>query len=192
MSTPADTPASTPAAPPRVVVMGVSGCGKSTVGSMLAQRLGVTFVDADGLHPEDNIATMAAGIPLTDDDRWPWLARVGDVLAAPEGAVVACSALRFAYREVLRDHAPGAVVVHLDGTRDQLAARMAARLDHFMPPSLLDTQLATLEPLRADEAGVVLGIASPPDRIVTEAVAWLASVGRGGELEPAARVAAAG
>jgi carbohydrate kinase (thermoresistant glucokinase family) len=171
------TPASTPAAP-RVVVMGVSGCGKSTVGSMLAHRLGVPFVDADGLHPAENVATMAAGIPLTDDDRWPWLARVGAMLAAPEGVVVACSALRLAYREVLRDHAPDAVVVHLDGTREQLAARMAVRLDHFMPPSLLDTQLATLEALRADEAGVVLDIASPPDRIVTEAVDWLGSVGR--------------
>jgi carbohydrate kinase (thermoresistant glucokinase family) len=171
--------------------MGVSGSGKSTVGSMLAQRLGVPFVDADGLHPAGNIAKMAAGIPLTDDDRWPWLARVGEVLAAPEGVVVACSALRFDYRAVLRHHAPDAVVVHLDGTRDQLAARMAARLDHFMPPSLLDTQLATLEVLRADEAGVVLDIASPPDRIVADAAAWLESAGRSIELAPGARAVAA-
>ena len=153
--------------------MGVSGSGKSTVGSMLAVLLGVPYLDADGLHPEANIATMAEGAPLTDDDRWPWLARVGEELAgAPRGVVMACSALRLTYRSVLRTQAPDAVFVHLHGTQEQLAARMAARLDHFMPASLLDTQLQTLEPLRADEAGIVLDIASPPDRIAADVATW--------------------
>jgi carbohydrate kinase (thermoresistant glucokinase family) len=156
--------------------MGVSGSGKSTVASMLALRLGVPFVDADGLHPAQNVAKMAAGIPLTDRDRGPWLDRVGEELAdAPVGVVVACSALRLTYRSVLRGHAPDAVFVHLHGTRAQLVARLAARLDHFMPPSLLDTQLATLEPLQAEEAGVVLGIAASPDQIAADAAAWVRS-----------------
>ncbi|WNB87224.1 gluconokinase [Cellulomonas sp. ATA003] len=159
---------------PRVVVMGVSGCGKSTVGSMLARALRVPFADADSLHPAVNVAKMAAGTPLTDGDRRPWLARVGQELAAaPAGAVVACSALRLTYRSTLRAHVPDVVFVHLDGTRDELAVRMAARLDHFMPPSLLDTQLATLERLTADEAGVVVDIAASPDRITAVAVDWL-------------------
>jgi gluconokinase len=165
---------STPNPGPRVVVMGASGCGKSTVGSMLARLLEVPYVDADGLHPAANVATMAAGIPLTDADRWPWLRLVGAELAgSPRGAVVACSALRRPYRDVLRETAPGTVFVHLDGTRDQLAARMAARLDHFMPPSLLDTQLATLERLQPDEAGVVLDIAATPDRLAVAAASWV-------------------
>jgi carbohydrate kinase (thermoresistant glucokinase family) len=159
---------------PRVVVMGVSGCGKSTVGWMLARLLDVPFVDADGLHPPANVARMAAGTPLTDDDRWPWLRAVGAELARSErGAVVACSALRRAYRDTLRETAAGTVFVHLHGTRALLASRMTARLDHFMPPSLLDTQLATLEPLQADEAGVVLDIAAPADSMAADAAAWV-------------------
>lgn len=160
---------------PRIVVMGVSGCGKSTVGSMLAELLDVPFIDADDLHPLANVTKMAAGTPLTDDDRRPWLARVGDRLAAaPDGVVVACSALRRPYRSALRAHAPDAVFVHLDGTRDQLATRMAARRDHFMPPSLLDTQLATLDPLGDDESGAVMDIRFPPDRIAADIAApWL-------------------
>jgi gluconokinase len=167
---------STPDAGPRVVVMGVSGCGKSTVASILARLLDVPYVDADGLHPPANVATMAAGTPLTDDDRWPWLRLVGAALAgSPHGTVVACSALRRPYREVLRGTAPGTVFVHLDGTREQLATRMAARLDHFMPPSLLDTQLATLEPLDPDEPGVVLDIAATPDALAVAAASWVRS-----------------
>jgi carbohydrate kinase (thermoresistant glucokinase family) len=156
--------------------MGVSGSGKSTVASILARQLRVPFVDADGLHPAQNVAKMAAGIPLTDRDRGPWLDRVGEELAgAPDGVVVACSALRLTYRAVLRGHAADAVFVHLHGTRAQLLTRLTARLDHFMPPSLLDTQLATLEPLQADEPGVVLDIASSPDRIAADAAAWVRS-----------------
>lgn len=155
---------------PRVVVMGVSGSGKSTVGWLLARRLGVAFVDADGLHPASNVAKMSVGEPLTDADRLPWLSAVAaELAAAPGGAVVACSALRRRYRDVLRDGAPGVAFVHLDGSREVLAARLAARLDHFMPASLLDSQLATLEPLGPDEAGVVLDVGGTPDRLAEAA-----------------------
>ncbi|ANC30267.1 gluconokinase [Isoptericola dokdonensis] len=156
------------------VVMGVAGCGKSTVGGLLAARLGVRFVDADDLHPAHNVATMAAGTPLTDADRLPWLARVADVLSqgadAGEPVVVACSALRRAYRDALRAGAGGDVAfVHLHGDRALLAERIAARADHFMPPALLDSQLATLEPLEADETGFVLDVARPPGRTAVAA-----------------------
>jgi len=156
----------------RIVVMGVSGCGKSTVGVLLADRLGVPFLDADSLHPPANVAKMAAGVPLVDEDRWPWLRLVGSALAdAPDGIVVACSALRRSYRDLLRTAAPQARFVHLTGTRDQLAARMRARDGHFMPVSLLDTQLATLEPLGADEPGIALNCTFLPEDLATEAAA---------------------
>jgi carbohydrate kinase (thermoresistant glucokinase family) len=158
----------------RVVVMGVSGCGKSTVGPLLGRRLDVPFFDADLLHPRANVAKMAAGITLTDADRWPWLRAVGAMLAGyQDGAVVACSALRRAYRNVLREHAPGTVFVHLDGTREQLMTRLAARDDHFMPLVLLDSQLATLEPLHPGEPGIRLDIADPPNRIAEAAAIWV-------------------
>jgi gluconokinase len=156
--------------PPLVVVMGVSGSGKSTIGSLLADHLGVPFTDADDLHPASNVAKMAAGQPLTDDDRWPWLALVGRALAAASatGLVVACSALKRGYREAILAEAPATVFVQLDGTRELLAQRMGARTDHFMPSSLLDSQLATLEPLREDEPGFVVGIDQEPGEIVAE------------------------
>jgi carbohydrate kinase (thermoresistant glucokinase family) len=151
----------------RVVVMGVSGCGKSTVGRLLARDLGVPFVDADALHPATNVEKMAGGVPLTDDDRWPWLRLVGAELAGPSGgAVVACSALRRAYRDVLREQAPGTVFVHLDGTREQLLERVRSRPGHFMPASLLDSQLATLEPLGDDEDGLTLDLTLSPAALV--------------------------
>ncbi|MBD7919280.1 gluconokinase [Cellulomonas sp. Sa3CUA2] len=150
--------------------MGVAGCGKSTVGSLLARLLGVPFVDADGLHPPANVARMSAGVPLTDADRAPWLASVAaEVAAAPTGAVVACSALRRRYRDALRAGAPGTVFVHLTGTREVLAARIGARIDHFMPPALLDSQLATLEPLDDDEPGWVLNITWPAEELAATA-----------------------
>ena len=141
-----------------VVVMGVSGAGKSTVGLALAQLLGVRFVDADGLHPAANVAKMAAGTPLTDADRWPWLDLVGHALAgAPEpGLVVACSALKRSYRDAIRAAAAAAEFVHLVVPRGVLGDRVANRPGHFMPATLVDSQLETLEPLGADERGVVV------------------------------------
>ncbi|ALE74834.1 Gluconokinase [Pseudonocardia sp. Ae168_Ps1] len=154
--------------PPLVVVMGVSGSGKSTVGAALAERLGVGFTDADALHPAANVAKMHAGVALTDADREPWLDIVGGQLAghAASGLVVACSALRRDYRDRLRRHAPATVFLHLAGDHDTLAARMTGREGHFMPPALLGSQLATLEPLGADETGATLDIARTVDELV--------------------------
>ena len=153
----------------RIVVMGVSGCGKSSVGLALAEALGARFIDGDDLHPEANKAKMAAGIPLNDDDRWPWLDLVGDALAE-SNTIVACSALKRVYRERILAAAPGTFFVHLHGTRELLAQRMGARPNHFMPVSLLDSQLNTLELLGADEPGVMLDIALPVDQLVAAAL----------------------
>jgi carbohydrate kinase (thermoresistant glucokinase family) len=161
---------------PVVIVMGVSASGKSTVAAALAGRLGVAWRDADDLHPPLNIAKMAAGIPLTDADRRPWLDRVAAELAVGRdagGIVVACSALRRAYRERLRARCPAALFVHLDGDRLLLAQRASARKDHFMPPALLESQLATLEPLGNGEAGLVVDIEEPAARIVDVAAEWV-------------------
>jgi len=165
-----------------IVVMGVSGAGKSTIAEELAHRIGGRYLDADDLHPPANVAKMAAGIPLTDDDRMPWLAAVGDAIAAAtqagEAPVVACSALRRRYRDALRATAPEIFFVHLDGPADLLAARLHARADHFMPAALLSSQLATLEPLDPDERGTTIEIGGAPDEIVTDAAArWRAIAG---------------
>ena len=153
---------------PLIVVMGVSGSGKSTVGSLLAASLGVPFTDGDDLHPVSSLEKMAAGHPLTDDDRWPWLAAVGDALAAASqtGLVIACSALKRSYRDAIRRAAPEATFLHLDGSREELAQRTAARSGHFMPPALLDSQLATLEPLEADELGFAVTNSAAPSEVV--------------------------
>lgn len=163
--------------PPLVVVMGVSGSGKSTVGAALAERLGTGFTDADALHPPANVALMQAGTPLTDDDRRPWLDAVGAELAAhtATGLVVACSALRRVYRDRLRGHAPRTVFLHLAGDAAVLAGRMEHRHGHFMPPALLESQLATLEPLDDDEAGATLDLAAGVDDLVAQGVAALAA-----------------
>ncbi|MGO8941381.1 MAG: gluconokinase [Mycobacterium sp.] len=145
--------------PPPIVVMGVSGSGKSTVGSALAQRLRVPFVDADTLHPPDNIAKMAAGEPLDDDDRYPWLEKVGRWLADHrDGGVAACSALKRKYRDQLRAHCPQVEFLHLRGSPELIASRLAARSGHFMPAALLQSQFDALEPLGPDERGVVIDL----------------------------------
>jgi gluconokinase len=167
----------------RVVVMGVSGCGKSTVGRLLAAGLGVDYVEGDELHPPENVARMAAGIALTDDDRQGWLqalaARLAAARAQGRGLVLSCSALKRAYRDVLRSGAPDTRFVHLHGQRAVLATRMAEREDHYMPPSLLDSQLATLEPPGDDERALRFDIAQPPAAIASAALAALQSTPQG-------------
>jgi gluconokinase len=149
---------------PVLVVMGVSGSGKSTVGALLAGRLGWDFEDGDNLHPAANVAKMAAGHPLDDADRWPWLAKVSQWIAdrtdAGRPGVITCSALKRSYRDVLR--AEHVVFVYLAGTREQIASRLAARHGHFMPAALLDSQFAALEPPAPDEAAITVDLASQP------------------------------
>ncbi|GCL63895.1 gluconokinase [Pseudaquabacterium pictum] len=167
--------------PPRqLVVMGVSGCGKSSVGRLLAQALGHGFIEGDELHPPANVAKMAAGTPLTDADRAGWLAeigrRLGQAQAAGQGLVVSCSALKRSYRDGLRAACPGLQFVHLHGSADLLRHRLQARTGHYMPPSLLDSQLATLEPPAADEAAITLDISPPTAQVVAAALAqWQVS-----------------
>jgi len=155
-----------------VVVMGVSGSGKSVVGAALAQRLRVPFGDADDFHPAANITKMSAGDALDDHDRHPWLEAIGTWLADQdaEGGVIGCSALKRKYRDQLRHHAPRVVFLHLDGSRDVIARRQASRPGHFMPTSLLTSQFATLERLAPDEAGVVIDVDQPVDAIVQQYV----------------------
>ena len=155
---------------PPLVVMGVSGCGKSTVGALLGERLGVPFFDGDDFHPPANKAKMAGGTPLDDDDRAPWLAEIGAALAtSPGGAgsrIIACSALKRRYRDVLRSFAPDVVFVHLSGEAATISGRLGGRTHEYMPSSLLASQLATLEPLGADEAHVVADILGDPASLV--------------------------
>jgi gluconokinase len=143
-----------------VVVMGVSGCGKSTVGGLLAECLGVPYTDADDFHPPANVEKMSAGEPLTDADRAPWLDALADWIVEhrERGAVISCSALKRRYRDRLRAVAPELFFLHLDGSPQLIASRMAARMNHFMPPDLLRSQFETLEPLQPDEAGAVIPI----------------------------------
>ena len=152
----------------RIVVMGVSGCGKSSVGIALAEALGARFIDGDDLHPAANKAKMSAGIPLDDDDRWPWLDLVSKALAesGSTGTVIACSALKRSYRERILAGAPNTFFVHLDGSREILEHRLGSRTGHFMPATLLDSQLATLEPLAGDEPGAVIDIDQPISQII--------------------------
>jgi gluconokinase len=138
----------------RVIVMGPSGSGKSTVGALLAGRMGAAFIDADDLHPASNVEKMSQGSPLDDDDRMPWLKLVGQAVQQHDAVVMACSALTRAYRDAIRAEAPDACFVELVIDRETLEHRMLSRPGHFMPASLLESQLRTLEPLGSDERGV--------------------------------------
>jgi carbohydrate kinase (thermoresistant glucokinase family) len=147
--------------------MGVSGSGKSKVGAALAQRLRVPFADADAFHPEANVAKMAAGEPLTDDDRYPWLEAIGEWLAQHrDGGVISCSALKRKYRDQLRTHCSRIEFLHLSGSPELIGRRIAARSGHFMPASLLKSQFDTLEPLGADEDGVTIDVGDTVDAII--------------------------
>ncbi|WP_156753933.1 gluconokinase [Actinokineospora pegani] len=161
-----------------VVVMGVSGSGKTTIAAQVAQRLGVPLAEADEFHSQANIEKMTSGIPLTDTDRAPWLDAIAEWVAervADGGGVVTCSALKRRYRDRLRGAAPDRVVfVHLDGPEAVLAERIGHRSGHFMPPALLASQLADLEPLAEDERGVRLDITEPPDVLTGRVVEELA------------------
>jgi gluconokinase len=153
-----------------LVVMGVSGCGKSTIASMLAHRLHWIYEDGDWFHPQSNIEKMHHGEPLDDADRWPWLHAIADWIDATRKAgnrgVVACSALKRAYRDILIGERRDVRLVFLQGDRDLIARRLAARADHFMPPNLLDSQFKTLEPPGADERPIVVSIVPHPREIV--------------------------
>ena len=163
--------------PMQLVVMGVSGSGKSTVAALIASRTGCALAEGDDFHPASSIARMAAGYPLDDTLRAPWLAAIAGWLteraARGECAVVSCSALRRAYRDVLRAAGPDVRIVHLAGPYDLLAHRLAARRGHFMPPELLASQYAALEPLAPDEPGRTIDVTKPPDQIVDEVLRTL-------------------
>lgn len=159
-----------------VVVMGVSGTGKSTLAAQLAGRLGCTQLEGDDFHPAANVAKMSAGVPLDDSDRESWLTAIRRAVAAEPGTVVlSCSALRHAYRERLRSTVWSTLFLHLAGPRDVIARRLAARPDHFMPATLLDSQLATLEPLASDEPGIQLDITYPISTLTTLSASFIAA-----------------
>lgn len=153
----------------RVLVMGVSGSGKTTVAAGLAEHFGWTLLEGDAFHPPANVAKMASGTPLTDEDRWPWLRAIAAEAERHDNSVIACSALKRAYRTVL---APD-VLVFLSGSKELIADRMRARKDHFMPPALLDSQFATLEPPGPDERPIVIPIDPTPSEVVRSVLAQL-------------------
>lgn len=160
--------------PQHIVVMGVSGCGKSTIGRGLAEALGSPFVEGDALHPPANVQRMAAGIALTDDDRHGWLADLAALLADAHARgkplVMTCSALKRSYRDQLRSGCPDLRFVHLHGSPALLAERLARRSGHYMPPSLLPSQLQTLEAPGADEAAVTIDIDAPSAQVIRSAL----------------------
>ena len=164
-------------APCAFVVMGVSGSGKSTVAEALAARLGWRFEDGDGYHPPANVAKMSAGQPLTDEDRWPWLQAIADEIdrlsAAGQRAVIACSALKRAYREILVHGRDDIRIVFLSGTQDLIGDRLAARKGHFMPSGLLVSQFRTLQPPQPDERPITVSIDAPVEAIVDDIIRQL-------------------
>jgi gluconokinase len=157
--------------------MGVSGSGKSTIADSLAERLGWRYEDGDRFHPPGNVAKMSAGHPLTDQDRWPWLQAIADeidrVCQSGERAVIACSALKRAYRDILVHGRRDVRIVFLNGTQDLIAARLAARKGHFMPPGLLDSQFRTLEPPGPDETPVTVSIDASVEAVVDDIIRQL-------------------
>jgi gluconokinase len=162
-----------------VVVMGVSGSGKSTVAAGLVDRLGCDFAEGDDFHPPANVAKMRAGTPLDDEDRWPWLrtlaAWIGEHEQAGRSVVVTCSALKRSYRDLLRDGHPSVWFAHVTVDPDLLRQRVQKRSGHYMPPSLLDSQLATLEPLQDDEPGASISGAGTPDAVVEKLLTTLST-----------------
>ena len=159
-------------APRALILMGVSGSGKTTIGEQLAARIGWRYEDADSFHPASNVAKMSAGQPLTDEDRWPWLRAIADeidrAVAAGERVVIGCSALRRVYRDVLVHGRSDIRIVYLDGTQDLIAGRLDARKGHFMPPGLLTSQFRTLEPPTPDEHAVTVSIEATAETIVDD------------------------
>ena len=165
---------------PLIVVMGVAGSGKTTLASQLAERLGVPFVEGDSLHPAANVKKKSSGIPLTDEDRWPWLEAIGERMEAEHatghGVVVACSALKRAYRDCLRSKVHGKMhFVLLDGARKLISDRMKQRKGHFMPAKLMDSQFATLERPAPDEHAIILDISHKPAELVEQVVKSITS-----------------
>jgi carbohydrate kinase (thermoresistant glucokinase family) len=157
----------------KIVVMGVTGCGKTTVGIALAQKIGVTFIDSDGLHSASNKRKMASGTPLNDSDRAPWLRAVSEVLLNHESVVAACSALKKSYRDMIIAEAPTSIFIHLSGSKELISGRLRERSHHFMPIELLDSQFQTLENLSQTENGKSIDISKPVDEIVMEIIAWI-------------------
>lgn len=159
----------------RLILMGVSGCGKSSVGEALAARLSIPYIDGDGLHAPEAVEKMRAGVPLTDNDRWPWLDRVAAMLCDRAPVIVGCSALKRRYRDRIRAGAGGPVTfAHLEGPKTLIAARMAARSGHYMPPSLLDSQFAALEPPVGEADAFAVSIDQPTDAIASAIATRLA------------------
>ncbi|WP_150460577.1 gluconokinase [Nesterenkonia ebinurensis] len=165
-----------PGTPSRhIVVMGVSGTGKTTLAEGLSQQLGLPYAEADEFHPPENIAKMSAGTPLTDEDRWPWLGALRDWMTsrADTGSIITCSALKRPYRDLLRTADGEVLFLHVDVDRPRLEDRLTHRSGHFMPPSLLDSQLSALEFLQPDEPGIRIINDSTPEQLVDAAVGWL-------------------
>lgn len=157
------------------VIMGVAGCGKTTVGQGAAEHTGAAFFDGDDLHPPSNVEKMTKGVPLTDGDRHPWLIKVGDYLREADGPVIiGCSALKRHYRDLIRQTAGQPVgFIHLAGSARLISDRVAARQNHFMPTSLIESQFAALQPLAADEDGVTIDIAKPAPEVIAQAAAYV-------------------
>ena len=167
-----------------LLVMGVAGCGKTTIGRLLANHLGCRYLEGDDFHPPANIDKMRRQVPLEDADRWPWLDRIAAEIAKPEDAVLACSALKRAYRDRLRRGAPDLQLIFLRGTAEQVRARMAVRPAHFMPISLLDSQFAALEPPGAEEGPITLDIDAGPDKLLEAIMKRLEAAETEGERKP--------